>query len=81
MKEEKSKRGRPLHEETLAPWPELFKYEHGQSKLAEKLGVSQTTVGKWARGIHRIPELAKKELLRLCKHYGIKEGIKEFQSS
>lgn len=75
MQEEKNKRGRPLMETVLAPWPELFKYENGQSELAKKLGVSQTTVGKWARGIHRLPELAKRELRRLCKRHGIKEGI------
>lgn len=79
MSIEKNKKGRPLTEEVVAPWPELFKLEHGQTKLAERLGVSQTTVGKWARGIHRIPGLAKKELLRLCKRHGVKEGIERFQ--
>ena len=41
--------GRPLSDEVRAPWKELFKFENGQSELAKKLGVSQTTVGKWAR--------------------------------
>jgi transcriptional regulator with XRE-family HTH domain len=81
MQEEKYKRGRPLMKTTLSPWPELFKYEHGQSKLAKRLGVSQTTVCKWAQGIHRIPELARRELLRLCKKHGIKNGVKLFESS
>lgn len=81
MDTEKNKRGRPLTADITAPWPDLFNCENGQSKLAQRLGVSQTTVGKWARGIHRIPELARKELLRLCKRHGIKEGIKKFNGS
>jgi hypothetical protein len=48
MQEEKNKQGRPLMETSLSPWSELFKCEQGQTKLAKKLGVSQTTVGKWA---------------------------------
>jgi DNA-binding transcriptional regulator YiaG len=80
MSDEKNKKGRPLTADVVPPWLELFRLEHGQIKLAEKLGVSQTTVGKWARSIHRVPELAKKELLRLCKRHGVKEGIERFQS-
>lgn len=80
MKKKPSKIGRPLANETHSPWPELFKYEQGQTKLAEKLGVSQTTVGKWARGVHRVPELARRELLRLCKEHGIKDGVKVFDA-
>lgn len=80
MKKKQSKIGRPLAEETHSPWPELFKCEQGQTKLAEKLGVSQTTVGKWARGVHRVPELARRELLRLCKEHGIKDGVKVFDA-
>lgn len=78
MKKEKNRPGRPLTKDIDVPWLELFKHEHGQAKLAEKLGVSQTTVGKWARGVHRVPELARRELLRLCEHYGIEEGINRF---
>lgn len=78
MSEEKNRPGRPLLSDIKAPWPELFHHEHGQVKLAEKLGVSQSTVGKWARGMHRIPALARRELLALCKEHGIKDGIKRF---
>ena len=81
MTEEKNKRGRPLLADIRAPWPKLFEYEHGQAKLAQKLGVSQTTVGKWARGTHRVPELARRELLRLCKEHGIREGMSTFHIS
>jgi hypothetical protein len=80
MKEQTNKLGRPLALDIVAPWPELFKYEQGQAKLAARLGVSQTTVGKWARGVHRIPELARKELRKLCKRHGIKEGINCFEN-
>jgi hypothetical protein len=79
MQKENSKIGRPLTDATIPPWLELFRYEHGQAKLAAKLGVSQTTIGKWARGIHRVPELARRELIKLCKKHGIKNGIDEFE--
>ena len=81
MSAEKNKRGRPLTADVTAPWFELFHYANGQTKLAKKLGVSQTTIGKWARGIHRVPELARRELLSLCKHYGIEDGIIKFAGS
>jgi transcriptional regulator with XRE-family HTH domain len=77
MKEEKKKIGRPIS--SKAPWGELFKIV-GQEKIADELGVSKSTVGKWARNIHRVPELAKRELLRLCRHHEVKEGIENFQS-
>lgn len=79
MKEEKNRTGRPLLDDIKAPWPELFRFEQGQAKLAEKLGVSQTTVSKWARGMHRVPELARRELIRLCKKHGIRDGAKAFE--
>lgn len=79
MDKENKKMGRPLTESIVAPWPELLRLESGQMKLAEKLGVSQTTVGKWARGVHRIPELARRELLLLCMQNGIKNGIARFE--
>ena len=60
------------------PWGPLFKSVGGQAKLATKLGVSKSTVGKLASDVHRIPELVKKELLRLCKHHGIDEGLEAF---
>lgn len=78
MKEEKNRPGRPLADDIVSPWPELFQLEHGQAKLAEKLGVSQTTIGKWARGVHRVPKLARQELARLCKKHHIKKGADEF---
>jgi hypothetical protein len=81
MPKENSKIGRPLTDATIPPWPELFRYEHGQAKLAAKLGVSQTTIGKWARGVHRIPELARRELIKLCKKHGIKDNAKIFELS
>lgn len=81
MSKKANRIGRPLDESIVAPWPDLFRLENGQIKLAEKLGVAQTTVGKWARGIHRIPELARRELLLLCKQNGITKGIARFEDN
>ncbi len=76
MEKERNKAGRPIT--MSAPWGELFKLAGGQKKLAERLGVSKSTVGKWATDVHRIPMLAMKELLHLCEQYGIEEGIEQF---
>lgn len=78
MEHGKNKRGRPLKKPS--PWSELYICEGGEAKLAAKLGVAKSTIGKWADGVHRIPQMAKKELLRLCKNHGIREGIEEFKS-
>lgn len=75
MKKEKQKVGRPVMVDISPPWAEIFKNEQGQVKLAEKLGVSQTTISRWARGIHRIPTLAKKALIEICKEHSITEGL------
>ena len=73
----KKRAGRPI---TMpAPWGILFKSVGGQDKLAIKLGVSKSTVGKWASGVHRVPELVRKELVRLCKHYGVEEGLEKLE--
>lgn len=76
MEQEKNKRGRPANKPM--PWGELYRREGGEAKLAYKLGVSKSTIGKWATGVHRVPELAKRELLRLCDQYEIKEGLDQF---
>lgn len=73
---ENKKAGRPIN--SCPPWGELFK-RVGQENIADMLGVSKSTVGKWAREVHRIPTLAKKELLRTCKEHGIREGIYVFE--
>jgi len=78
VEEEKKRLGRPIKKPM--PWGELYRKEGGEGELAQKLGVSKSTIGKWAIGVHRVPELAKKELLRLCKKHGIKSGIDEFES-
>lgn len=72
MKEDMKKSGRPITSQ--APWGELFK-KVGHEKIAEDLGVSKSTVGKWSRNVHRVPKLAKNELLRICKEHGIREGV------
>jgi hypothetical protein len=69
--------GRPIT--TRSPWGDLYKATGGQETLANKIGVAKSTIAKWASCTHRVPELAKKELLRLCKYYGIKEGVQEFE--
>ena len=63
-----------------APWGHLYRSLGGQAVLATKLGVSKATIGNWATEVHRIPELARKELIRLCKYYGISEGIEKLNS-
>ena len=79
MEKERNKAGRPI---TMpAPWGELFKLAGGQKKLAERLGVSKSTVGKRASDVHRVPVLAMKELLHLCEQHGIEEGVSTFQST
>jgi transcriptional regulator with XRE-family HTH domain len=76
VEKERNKAGRPI---TMpAPWGELFKLAGGQKKLAERLGVSKSTVGKWAADVHRVPVLAMKELLHLCEQHGIREGLEQF---
>lgn len=72
MKEKIIKSGRPIS--SSAPWGELFR-KVGQDKIAQKLGVSKSTIGKWARNVHRIPVLAKKELIKICEEHSVKEGI------
>lgn len=78
MRQEKNKGGRPTT--AKAPWGDLYRKIGGQGVLAKTLGVSTSTVTKWANEVHRIPELAKQELLRLCEHYGIKEGLNQLRS-
>jgi hypothetical protein len=75
---EKNKPGRPIT--MAAPWGELFRFI-GQKEIADKLGVSKSTVGKWATDVHRVPELARRELLKLCEAHGIKNGIKKFENA
>lgn len=71
--EEKRPVGRPV--QAPAPWGPLFEKVGGHAKLADKLGVAKSTIGRWATGQSRIPKMGKKELLRLCKHHGITEGL------
>ncbi len=77
MEEEQKKSGRPIS--SPAPWGELFK-KVGQEKIAEDLGVAKSTVGKWARNVHRMPKLARHELLRICNEHGIRDGVSLFGS-
>lgn len=60
MREDKIKTGRPIS--SSPPCGELFG-KVVQENLANVLGVSKSTVGKWASDVHRIPTLAKKALL------------------
>lgn len=79
MRQEKNKGGRPTT--AKSPWGDLYRKIGGQGVLAETLGVSTSTVTKWANGVHRVPELARRELLKLCKKHGIKNGLDEFNNS
>lgn len=65
--------GRPIT--APPPWGELAKQVGGNAELANLLGVSKSAVNRWAMGIHRVPELAKREVLKLCEEFGIEEGI------
>ena len=76
MRKNKKGAGRPVI--APPPWGELSRAVGGNEKLAEKFGVSKSTVNKWATEVHRVPELVKKEVLRLCKYHGIETGIEKF---
>lgn len=65
--------GRPIS--APAPWGILAEKLGSTTKLAEKLGVTRSTVNKWSMGVHRVPAMVKKEVLRLCRHYGITDGV------
>jgi transcriptional regulator with XRE-family HTH domain len=78
MEQEKKGAGRPIS--THSPWGDLYRSVGGQKNLADRLGVSKSTVGKWAMGMHRVPEIVKKELLSLCSELGIKEGIDKLKA-
>lgn len=69
MKKRKPGAGRPIKESH--PWRDLAISVGGSSKLAELMGVSNSTITKWASGLHRVPILAQKELERLCVQHGI----------
>jgi hypothetical protein len=71
--------GRPVI--APAPWGPLLEKVGGHEKLAVKLGVTKSTIGRWVTEQSRIPELGRRELLRLCKHYEISDGLETFQSS
>ena len=73
MRKRKPGAGRPV--ELPSPWGELAKKVGGSAELANKLGVGTSTLNKWARGVHRIPSLAAKEIERLCKYYEIEDGL------
>ena len=73
MDEPKKGVGRPIH--IPPPWGELADAVGGTKKLADKLCVSGATVNRWANGVHKVPEMAKKEIRRLCKYYGIETDL------
>ena len=79
MRKRKPGAGRPL--EMHPPWDELAKAVGGAAQLAEKFGVGTSTINKWARGVHRIPTLALKEVERLCKYYNIEFNEKDLTDS
>ena len=58
-----------------SPFGELSEAVGGTKKLAQKLAVSGATINRWANGVHRVPEMAKKEIRRLCKYYEIETNI------
>lgn len=73
MDNKKKGAGRPVH--IPSPWGELANAVGGTKKLAEKICVSGSTLNRWANEVHRVPELAKKEVRRLCKYYGIEASF------
>lgn len=68
-KPKKNLAGRPIH--IPHPWGALADAIGGTQKLAEKLCVSGATINRWANGVHKVPEMTKKEIRRLCKYYEI----------
>ena len=73
MEEIKKGAGRPIH--IPSPWGELAEAVGGTKELAEKFGVSGATINRWANGVHKAPEMAKKEVRRLCKYYKIETSF------
>ena len=43
-----------------------------RAALADKLGVSEKSVRRWANGIYRIPEELPAELSKLCREHSEK---------
>lgn len=73
MTKKKKTMGRPV--EIPSPWKELANAVGGKLILAEKLGVADSTINRWARRVHEPSELTKKEVRRLCDYYHIEHNI------
>lgn len=73
MKTKKLKVGRPI--KMPHPWGELAESVGGTFILAEKLGVKQPTINRWAHGKSRVPLMTLKEIKRLCAIYKISNSI------
>lgn len=65
--------GRPI--EIPSPWGDLAKAVGGTHILAKNFGVADTTLNRWAMGIHQPSELTKREVRRLCTQFNIKNTI------
>lgn len=66
-----NKLGRPIL--MPHPWGTLAEAIGGTFILAEKLGVKQPTIHRWAHGKSRIPLTTIKEIKRLCAIYKIQD--------
>lgn len=69
LTEKVTKMGRPTA--MKSPWGDLSLIMGGYKNLALHFGVGTSTITKWAKGIHRIPAMAQKELEKLCRDYKI----------
>lgn len=67
----KKKQGRPTN--LSFPFGHLSICMGGYKNLASHLGVSLSTIHKWANKAHRIPITTQREIDRLCKFHGLKK--------
>lgn len=69
MSKKQNKVGRPIL--MPHPWGALAESVGGTFILAEKLGIKQPTLHRWAHSKSRVPLTALKEIKRLCGIYKI----------
>jgi hypothetical protein len=54
------------------PWPEILKAYGGRKLFAEKLGVNENTIYRWAHKRSKMSLATRSEVIRLAKAKGIK---------
>lgn len=54
------------------PWTEIVNAYGGRRSFAEKIGVSEITVYRWAHKMSKMSSATQKEVIRLAKAKGLK---------